>query len=178
MVHGPARPALAQAAPPQAAANASCPTARRRGQLRRGNRAAASGQGSKVRVREIRGPRANAGPHSGPLQRRRLKRPWREDEARLQAFRLRDRARLPPGRADRNRPQPPAQRREEVAPHREAQAAGAKSRGSPCAAGYRAPARVLDDGRPHRSGCSVSHSALRPHPRHTALRILRRRSAT
>jgi hypothetical protein len=80
---------------------------------------AADGQDSKVRVREIRAPRPNAGQHSAPLQPRRLNVLWRKGAVRLQARRPRDRARLLPRGRDRNRRQPPAQRREEVARYRE-----------------------------------------------------------
>jgi len=90
---------------------------------------AANGQESKVRAREIRAPRANAGQPSAPLQPRRPNLLWRQGEVRLQAVRPRDHALLPPRGRDRNRPQPPAQHWEQVARHREA-AAGARNNGS------------------------------------------------
>ena len=122
-------PAARRQEAPSAAASASCATARRRERLRRRSSAAANGQDSKVRVREIRAPRSNAGQPSAPLQPRRPNVLWRRDAVRLQALRPRDRGLLPPRDRDRNRLQPQAQRREEVARHREA-AAGAKSSGS------------------------------------------------
>ena len=141
------RPALpAPVARRQAAASASCAIDRRREQLLRKSRAAANGQESKVRVREIRAPqRANEGQPSARLQPRRLNVLRRRSEVvRLRALRPRDRALLPLWGRDRNRPQPPAQRREEVARPREV-AAGAKSSGSRPAA-IEALTQVLDEG--------------------------------
>jgi len=155
----------------QAAESASCATARRRERLLRKSRAAANGQESKVRAREIRARRVNAGQPSAPLQPRRPNLLWRQGAVRLQAVRPRDRALLPPRGRDRNRPQPPAQHREEVARHREA-AAGAKSSGSrPAERAIGALTRVLDGGRPHRGGWSgVGGGRVSARMRVTALR--------
>ena len=139
----------------QAAESANCATAHRREQLLRKSCAAANGQESKVRAREIRAP--NAGQPSAPLQPRRPNLLWRRGAVHLQALRPRDRALLPPRGRDRNRPQP-AQHREEVARYRET-AAGAKSSGSRAATRYR----------------GARSSALR---RTAALRRLKRRRLT
>src|SRR5712671_1841206 len=137
----------------QAAESANCATAHPRERLLRKSCTAANGQESKVRAREIRAPRANAGQPSAPLQPRRPNLLWRQGEVRLQAVRPRDHALLPPRGRDRNRPQPPAQHREQVARHREA-AAGAKSSGSrPAERAIGALTRVLDEGGgPHYGG--------------------------
>jgi hypothetical protein len=146
----------------QAAVSANCATAHRRERFLRKSRAAANGQESKVRVREIRAQRANAGQRSAPLQPRRPNLLWRQSAVRLQAVRPRDRALLPPRGRDHNRPQPPAQRREEVARYREA-AAGEKSSGSRPATGYRgAHSSVRRRGRPSFSRSCAAPDVLRP----------------
>jgi hypothetical protein len=99
-----------------AAASANCATARRRERLLRKSRAAANGQESKVRAREIRVSAASAGHSSAPLRpcRPSVLRRW--SAVRLQALRPHDRALLPRRGRDHNRPQPPARHlREEVA---------------------------------------------------------------
>src|SRR5260370_4641799 len=114
----------------QAAASASCAIDRRREQVLRKTPAAANGQESKIRAREIRTSGATAGQPSAPLRpcRPSVLRRW--SAVHLRALRRRDRTPLPRRGRAHNHPRPPAQRREEVARYREA-AASAKSSGSP-----------------------------------------------
>jgi len=102
-----------QAGAPGPSTSGAAPSSREHELRNRAPQGAASPQeprgrersGSKVRRREVRVPRANAGQPSAPLQARRPNLLWRQGEVRLQALRPRDRTPLPPPRPPR--PQSP-----------------------------------------------------------------------